>query len=624
MDNKIYAECLYDGDQIQIGGVKLPQPTEVSIINLDESVEIKWTDPKDIDLNGAPLAEWAGTIVVRKVGSAPTSKTDGTIVIDSKVRNEYKTNGFIDTGLTNGIEYYYGIFPYTDDRVFNFKYNTSITPQPIYPDAPTNVQVFSGNTLLKVRFELPSNATGAKISYSTTEPDSINVPYGNIVNVNESPYTITGLENDTTYYVTVYSTTDKNRDTAGVMMSKTPKEAELYEFTIDNKEPDPNEKVKYVGDTIDFAPAYMDYTKDEFNYGSWRDAFFMQTKPCMLKYDGTVDYYLDENDHDLKEDGTESDVANADYEGNAMVEFPKIYYKVAYLGDSVSRISISDVQLDNDFVCYSSLDMNGNEIDHFYMPMYNGSLVNNRLRSLSGRAPLANKNRQNEVDYAKANNIDSNIIWYTSVVCDWLLVGLLLILISKSTDSQTKFGTGNVKTYVNTSNTGIKSSGTLNKKGLFYGANDQSTCVKVFGMENLWGNIWKSMAGWINDKGTQKVKMTYGRSDGSTVDGYNMDGSGYVTIPNATPRGTSGGYISSVTMVQFGLIPYNSSGSATTHYCDGFWFDNTQNTYVLVGGDSKYSLFSGAFCATFTNVRSIMHNDVGASLSCKPLAPIIS
>ena len=41
MDNKIYAECLYDGDQIQIGGVKLPQPTEVSITNLDESVEIK-------------------------------------------------------------------------------------------------------------------------------------------------------------------------------------------------------------------------------------------------------------------------------------------------------------------------------------------------------------------------------------------------------------------------------------------------------------------------------------------------------------------------------------------------------------------------------------------------------
>ena len=621
MDNKIYAECLYDGDQIQIGGVKLPQPTEVSITNLDESVEIKWTDPKDIDLNGAPLAEWAGTIVVRKVGSAPTSKTDGTIVIDSKVRNEYKTNGFIDTGLTNGIEYYYGIFPYTDDRVFNFKYNTSITPQPIYPDAPTNVQVFSGNTFLKVRFELPSNATGAKISYSTTEPDSINVPYGNIVNVNESPYTITGLENDTTYYVTVYSTTDKNRDTAGVMMSKTPREAELYEFEIDENEPDPDERVKYVGSTVNMSPAYMDYDKDEFNYGSWKDAFFMKVKPCMLKYNGTVDYYLDENDHDLKEDGTESDVANADYEGNAMVEFPKIYYKVAYLGDSVSRISISDVQLDNNFVCYSSLDMNGNEIDHFYMPMYDGSLVNNRLRSLSGRAPLANKNRQNEVDYAKANNIDSNIIWYTSVVCDWLLVGLLLILISESTDSQTKFGTGNVKTYVNTSNTGIKSSGTLNKKGLFYGANDQSTCVKVFGMENLWGNIWKSMAGWINDKGTQKVKMTYGRSDGSTVDGYNMDGSGYVTIPNATPRGTSGGYISSVTMVQFGLIPYNSSGSATTHYCDGFWFNNTQNTYALVGGDSNYSLFSGAFCVTFTNVQSIMYNDIGASLSCKPLAP---
>lgn len=406
------------------------------------------------------------------------------------------------------------------------------------------------------------------------------------------------------------------------MIMCTPREAELYEFEIDENEPDPDERVKYVGSTVNMSPAYMDYDKDEFNYGSWKDAFFMKVKPCMLKYDGTVGYYLNPDDVDLKEDASPSDVSNENYEGNAMVEFPKIYYKIEDLGNKRGKISISDVQLDNNFVCYSSLDMNGNEIDHFYMPMYDGSLVNNRLRSLSGRAPLTNKNRQNEVDYAKANNTDGNIIWYTGVVCDWLLVGLLLTLISKSTDSQTKFGTGNIKTYVNAdnSNTGIKPSGTLNKKGLFYGKQDQSTCVKVFGMENLWGNIWKSMAGWINDKGTQKVKMTYGRSDGSTVDGYNMDGSGYVTIPNATPRGTSGGYISSVTIVQFGLIPYASSGSATTHYCDGFWFNNIQNNYAIVSGYTNSSLACGAFCVCLHYTWSAITWSVGASLSCKPLA----
>ena len=115
--------------------------------------------------------------------------------------------------------------------------------------------------------------------------------------------------------------------------------------------------------------------------------------------------------------------------------------------------------------------------------------------------------------------------------------------------------------------------------------------------------------------------MTDGRSDGSTVDGYNMDGSGYVTIPNATPRGTSGGYISSVTMTQFGLIPYASLGSATTHYCDGFWFNNTQNSYALIGCSSIHSLKCGAFCVHLNGDWSIVAWDIGTFISCKPLAP---
>ena len=35
------------------------------------------------------------------------------------------------------------------------------------------------------------------------------------------------------------------------------------------------------------------------------------------------------------------------------------------------------------------------------------------------------------------------------------------------------------------------------------------------------------IGGWINYYGTQKIKLTYGQSDGSTVDGYTTDGNGY-------------------------------------------------------------------------------------------------
>lgn len=203
MDNKIYAECLYDDDKIQINGVKLAQPTNISITNLDESISLKWTDPKDVTIDSAPIAEWGGTLVVRKVGSAPTSPSDGIVVADSKIRDQYKDEGFIDTGLVNDTLYYYGIFPYTEEGVHNCKSNINITPVAIYPDPPNSVKVFPGNTILRVEFNLPSNATRVKISYSTTEPEDNSIPYGTTISfdVIESPYTI--LDWKTMHHITL-------------------------------------------------------------------------------------------------------------------------------------------------------------------------------------------------------------------------------------------------------------------------------------------------------------------------------------------------------------------------------------------------------------------------------------
>ena len=132
--------------------------------------------------------------------------------------------------------------------------------------------------------------------------------------------------------------------------------------------------------------------------------------------------------------------------------------------------------------------------------------------------------------------------------------------------------------------------------------------------------MWRRIGGWINDKGTQKIKMTYGRSDGSTTDGYNETGSGYISIGGDTPSGKSGGYISKMLITDNGLIPTIASGSATTYYCDGLWFNNSQINYAFVGGISESPSSVGAFYSGLHNVVSDMGWVVGASLSCKPLA----
>lgn len=402
------------------------------------------------------------------------------------------------------------------------------------------------------------------------------------------------------------------------------KDYNLYGFKLDQNESDPASMITYLSDCDNaiYKSAYMNYSTDTFDYGDWGDAWFIKKlKPCMLKYDGAVDYELDKNDYTKKADGTTSDVANTAYDGNAMIGFPKVYWKIVDNGNNTANIYFCDKKLDNDFHCWSHIDNNGNEIDYCYMPAYTGALVDGRLRCISGLAPISYKTRQEEIDYAKANNITDEIIWYTEVYSDRTLINLLLLLIGKSTDTQTVFGAGNNNSFVSTSKTGVLNSGTMDTKGLFWGSNDNVSGVKVFGMEHFWGNVWRIIAGYISDKGTQKVKMTYGQSDSSTIDGYSINGTGYITIPNSTPSGTSGGYISKMLFTNNGLIPVTASGSATTYYSDVLWYDNGQVGSIRVGGSCNYKSDVGAFLIGLNSLATLTNWNITCSISCKPLAP---
>ena len=93
----------------------LDDPTGVEVIYNEgnKSMEIKWTDPADISNNKPCNAIWAGTVVVRKKGGRPKHRWDGTLIVDSTVRDQYKTNGYIDnSNIKKDEDYYYGIFPY--------------------------------------------------------------------------------------------------------------------------------------------------------------------------------------------------------------------------------------------------------------------------------------------------------------------------------------------------------------------------------------------------------------------------------------------------------------------------------------------------------------------------------
>ena len=64
-----------------------------------------------------------------------------------------------------------------------------------------------------------------------------------------------------------------------------------FGIAIDKTDSNPDTRVSYIHDAVGMTPAKMDYKNGKFNYGAWKDVWFMRkNKPVMLKYNGTEAY----------------------------------------------------------------------------------------------------------------------------------------------------------------------------------------------------------------------------------------------------------------------------------------------------------------------------------------------
>ncbi|MBR1868752.1 MAG: hypothetical protein IJ799_01650, partial [Bacteroidales bacterium] len=120
-----------DSVTVSAGGessIAVADVSGASISSIGTTARIMWSDPADTILNGVVLSRWGGTVLVRKEGSAPTSKDDGTRIIDNKTRNRYAAEAYEDTGLEYGKTYYYRFFPYTTAYRYTNGSSVSVTP----------------------------------------------------------------------------------------------------------------------------------------------------------------------------------------------------------------------------------------------------------------------------------------------------------------------------------------------------------------------------------------------------------------------------------------------------------------------------------------------------------------
>lgn len=113
------------------GTTVTPKPVNNPMIeNANASVIIKWQDPENTVISGSTFSTWAGTKLVMKETGYPANPDDGTLVVDNTVRDKYKTTGYTVTGLTNGKQYYFTLFPYSTDGVYNYDAGNRLLGEP--------------------------------------------------------------------------------------------------------------------------------------------------------------------------------------------------------------------------------------------------------------------------------------------------------------------------------------------------------------------------------------------------------------------------------------------------------------------------------------------------------------
>lgn len=404
------------------------------------------------------------------------------------------------------------------------------------------------------------------------------------------------------------------QDTTAILEELRGQRPKRYGYRVKITEPNPADRVEYLFDAVGMTPAHMDFDTGTFNYGDWKDIWFVRDNyPCMVRSSGAEDYRLNPNDYTKKlADGADSDVLNQQYDGNAMAAIPLVWV-CRYQESGYRYVIFCESQYDESYKAYAHTRPDGTIAKNAYHALFEGTIVETKLRSLAGDGlyPQNITQASAELTAAKANGTN----WSIRTWSVHTLIADLCTLISKSCNSQEAFGQGHTTGYVNNADQhyGLLNCGTLKDKGQFYGYNDTAHAVKVFHIENFWGNRWDRILGLVLDNGVPKAKMT---PEGA---GYNLTGDGYTAFGTGVSGETAeygSGYQHLTEQTEFGCLPVGPhDGSDATYETDHYWWNRTAVRVALAGGACPHGACCGARCLHLNHPASGAVWDFGASLT---------
>lgn len=364
-------------------------------------------------------------------------------------------------------------------------------------------------------------------------------------------------------------------------------------------------RITYTDDAVGKTPITVNKSAGTFDYGSWQGFIEKIARPVMLKKNGVVDYELNHDDTSKKLDGSDSDISNVDYDGNAMVEFRKYRWVSRKTVDGYDYVRFANYKVDDTFEDNAFIDESGKQKLAFYFSMFKGSLdTSNVLRSLADAEIMRSKNATTEMSYSKANGDG----WNTGAWAQLNYIWDLLTLLGKTDGLQETYGRGICDF---SWNDGVNPFGWIvgqtKDKGCFTCSNDGKNPVRTLWIEDLWGRAWDRYTGLINDNGTFKVKLTGPYPTPTDNASTYAD---YIDTGLVTP---AEGYVKEANCSEWGFLPQVTGGSASTYFCDYFYKKDSGVKYVLVGGNWP----SGSECGrsiNMNNATSIAPANIGSRL----------
>lgn len=360
-----------------------------------------------------------------------------------------------------------------------------------------------------------------------------------------------------------------------------------YTLRINTTDSNPLSCCEYMDDALEMVKGSSEWDNQEI---------FKDIRPCVFK-EGQVVYYLNPLDFSKKEDGSSAVLTGED--GDVMIEFNKFAYRIYNEGD-YTYISISNdaetIANDLRFVYLPFLRTDDKDIDKIYIGAYQGVIIDNKLRSVSGQLPTTSQTLQNFRTAAHENGQGyENLTFYqiTMLQC-------LSLIRYGNLNIQAALGQGFVSAGK------LDNTGTLNNSGMYFGDPDNGQIhMKFAGIEDFYGNTRTLLEGVYCDENYHILVAT---------DNFNETMEGYLDLGAISVNRVQGIIKTLFGESKLGFFPKTVTNYLNTEAYFSDLATISSNDIFMFGSGHSHSVYGGPFFLEGMGQDDKKH-DLGGRLS---------